>query len=170
MSTLLSVSLNLLIITWNLLYRHCHPTSKTRPTFFSNCRISTRSPKTLSSSRLMFLLYTLTYHIKKAKKLADIFLTPVLKNLFPLKESATLSEWSLEWIISLSMVNTSYRPMVPQWARAWHLPKQICSWEISNSLPSKTPLRNRLSGGDTSMTFSWSGMKEKIILKPLLTT
>lgn len=163
MVTLLNASLNLLIITWNLLYRHFH-------LFFSNSRISARSPKTLSSSRLMFLLYTLTYHIKKAKKLADIFLTPVLKNLFPLKESATLSEWSLEWIISLSMVNTSYRPMVPQWARAWHLPKQICSWEISNSLPSKTPLRNRLSGGDTSMTFSWSGMKEKIILKPLLTT
>ena len=55
-------------------------------------------------------------------------------------------------------------------ARAWLLPMQICSWEISNSLPSKTPVWNHLSGGDTSMTFSWSGLKEKIILKPLLTT
>ena len=170
MVTLLNASLNLLIITWNLLYRHCHPTSKTRPTSFSNCRILASSPKTLSSSRLMFLPYTLTYHIRKAKKLADIFLTPVLKNLFPLKESATLSEWSLEWTISLSMVNTSCRPMAPRWARAWHLPMQICSWEILNSLPSKTPLWNHLSGGDISMTFSWSGLKEKIILKPLLTT
>ena len=114
--------------------------------------------------------FFLTYHIRKAKKLADIFLTPVLKNLFPLKESATLSEWSLEWTISLSMVNTSWRPMAPRWARAWHLPMQICSWEILNSLPSKTPLWNHLSGGDISMTFLWSGLKEKIVLKPLLTT
>ena len=41
-------------------YRHFHPTSRTRPTFFPNSRISARSPKTLSSSRLMFLPYTLT--------------------------------------------------------------------------------------------------------------
>lgn len=55
---------------------HLKPLVQTLPsyikdttTFFSNSRISARSPKTLSSSRLMFLPYTLTYHIRKAKKL-----------------------------------------------------------------------------------------------------
>ena len=91
MVTLLNASLNLLIITWNLLYRHCHPTSKTRPTFFSNCRISARSPKTLSSSRLMFLPYTLTYHIKKVKIYSH------WKNLRPYPNDLWKEQFLFQW-------------------------------------------------------------------------
>ena len=87
------------------------------------------------------------------------------KNLWPYPNDP----WNEQFLFQRSTLPAD-RLMVPRWARAWYPPKQICSWEILNSLPSKTPLWNHLSGGDISMTFSWSGLKEKIILKLLFAT
>ena len=133
MVTLLNASQNLLIITWTsctdtaILHQRHDPLPS--PTPESRPAPRKRYPRHAS---VMFLPYTLTYHIRKAKKLAAIFLTPVHWNLFPLKECATLSERSLKWAISLSMVNTSYRPHSrPQRPRSfWSAPRIATSGQF----------------------------------------
>ena len=141
MVTLLNASLNLLTITWNLLCRHFHLTSRTRPTFFSNSKISARSPKTLSSSRLMFFsLYTNIPHKKGGEGCRHFLNTRPLKSI-PTERICDLIRMILGMnSFSFNGQHFLQTAMAPQWPRAWHLPMKICSWEISNSLPSKTPL------------------------------
>ena len=59
----LNAFLHSLIITWIVWYSHFRPTSKTRPTFFTNSSNLLQSPVMLSFLRLMFHHYIQTYNI-----------------------------------------------------------------------------------------------------------
>ena len=102
MVTPLNAFLHLLIITWNLWYNHIRPTSKTRPTFFTNSSNLVQS-SAIYSLRLMFHHHIQTYHITHYnqcsvfKRFKSLITRNVMLRLYKAFMLPRFHCWSLIW-------------------------------------------------------------------------
>ena len=98
----LNAFLHLLIITWNLWYNHIRPTSKTRPTFFTNSSNLVQSTA-IYSLRLMFHHHIQTYHITHYnqcsvfKRFKSLITRNVMLRLYKAFMLPRFHCWSLIW-------------------------------------------------------------------------